>query len=431
MSIKTQLPTFWPTPKSFNVGLFTDLRLYYDALIIAENYKNLTIESLNELLPERVVGLKYVQSFENKTSEDLFRELNSFNFIWKGGITEEGKKLIDDYKNNPIKYHHTLIKKMNDYYTVPGWFVSRLWDLNHNGQGQIVIPSPIKDWQPKPSKREWQNNLWDSELEEVCRETINKTHKFLPDSFPIDTEEWIKNVKTEFERIGQSREQVRFRKTKEIEMVNYFSLRRRLSISMKNVTIKKMFGNLNIKTEKNDFYKLREPVNSRTFMVWCSRLEALELIFYTDYTILPGRLIFPTSVFRNSRSENEHFTELKFLKNPQQQILYLHKPNWFTFKDTFVSTLYEVYQSIYDKDGVIYISLQQLRDEVCRQLRISASTFESFLQKSFELSIKREIDFAISLETDLRDEQKTQVLRRGVFINNVQNSLIAIRAYLN
>ncbi len=115
------------------------------------------------------------------------------------------------------------------------------------------------------------------------------------------------------------------------------------------------------------------------------------------------------------------------MKNSYNEPLYIHMPQWEDCKQLFIDTLIEVYQRYYDKQTIIYISLQDIRDEVCRLLRISPKLFESFLQKTYELSIRRNIRYSISLETDLRLDMKVQINRRGVYLNGIMYSLIAIK----
>ena len=96
--------------------------------------------------------------------------------------------------------------------------------------------------------------------------------------------------------------------------------------------------------------------------------------------------------------------------DPDGACLYIHSPKWEEFKKLFIETLVEVYQKYYNKQTIIYISLQDIRDEVCRLLRINPHTFELFLQKTYELSILHKIRYSISLETDLRLDMKIQIL---------------------
>lgn len=77
---------------------------------------------------------------------------------------------------------------------------------------------------------------------------------------------------------------------------------------------------------------------------------------------------------------------------------------------------------------IIYISLQDIRDEVCRQIRINPKLFDIFLKNTYIESLKGLLQMSISLETDLRQDMKVQINRRGVYIDNNLYTLIAIKS---
>jgi hypothetical protein len=430
---------YWRFNKTHSVGLFTDLNLYYEALALAKNKGYINVTILEKNLLERVIGLKYIETFRKRTFQDLIRELNKFRYIYKNEndffLTESGERLIEYYKNSLNKYYNTLLDKMNSEYGIPGWFIYRLWTINPKGQGQVVIPSPIKSW--KPGKQKWKDNLWGDELSKVTVETHTQINIRLPESFPMPIELWISDVKKEYERLGMQKQRRVAKKDnqdKEKKM-EFFAPRGRLTLAMKNVSVKFLFANKYVTSDTNDFVSneiSKYPINSRTFMVWCPRLETLELVYYSDYfEEIPGRLIYPCSVFVKDR-EMKNFEQIDFIKSPTDEILFRHKPKWLNYREEFVMTLNQSYQQIYNKEGIIYVSLQQVRDEVCRLLRISALTFETFLENAFRESVQRKIEFSIALETDIREDQKSgsQIQRRPVFINNIPNSLIAIKQFI-
>jgi hypothetical protein len=80
----------------------------------------------------------------------------------------------------------------------------------------------------------------------------------------------------------------------------------------------------------------------------------------------------------------------------------------------------------------MYVSLLNVRDEVCRQLRLSAHRFDSLLEIACRTTVRSGVtahdSVSISLESDITSEQKGAVglNRRPVYINNVPHSLIAI-----
>ena len=122
-------------------------------------------------------------------------------------------------------------------------------------------------------------------------------------------------------------------------------------------------------------------------------------------------------------------TVLNYIENPENQCLYIYHPSWKQIRATFITVLYNVYQKLYRDQWIIYVSIQDIRDEVCRQLRISPADFEDFLSKSYQCSLKREIEYSISLETDLRLDMKVQLNRRGVIVDKKMYTLIAIKQF--
>lgn len=436
--ITLDISKYWRFKKSHSVGLFTDMNLFYEALDIGSKRGFINLSILERNLPERVIGLKYIETFQKSTFVDLIRELNRFKYIFKKEndywLTDIAYKLIEARKESQEKYLNVLLEKMNSEYGIPGWLIHRLWVINPIGQGQVVVPSPIKTW--KPNKRKWDDNKWDTELSKVSIETVNQINRKIPGAFPMTLSLWEEQVREEYERLGKltQRRVANKGKANMERKMEYFAPRARLTFAMKNVAVKFLFGNKFVSNERKDFIsnKLsKDPINSRTFMVWCPRLETFGLLYYTDYfEEIPGRLLFPCS-FYSTNKPNRNFYPIEFIQSPEQKMLYKHSPTWSDFKNVFLSTLYECYQARYNKEGIIYVSIQQVRDEVCRLLRINTHTFENFISFAFRESIKREIEFSIALETDIREDQKSgfQILRRPVFINNVPNSLIAIKKY--
>ncbi len=425
----------WNKPTKIGVALFTDLTLFYDAINIGLKKGYLTAHLFKELIEEdetifyRVKGLKYIKDYKKTAFEHLIQELYLFNFVQKKGqryvVTEEGKTLMKLYLQNSNEYYLLLLRKMQEVYTIPGWLIDRLWELNPKGQGQIVIPAPIKSW--KPCSLRWEDKEWNDNLGNICEKTIEKIHENLAGSFPIDKKEWVIEVKKVYEHQGEQRNTQKNAKSNKNNL-QMFSPRKRLTLAMKKATIDLLFN-----SKDNHFGSSREPLNSRSFMVWCPRLETLGLLFYSDYySSIPGRLLFPTCVYREV-SEKTNFEALSDIQHPNEKFLHLFKPTWESFKTLYLENLHEVYQRIYNREGIIYVSLQDIRDEVCRLLRINSNTFEDFLEKSYYASIHREIHLAISLETDIREDQKggSQMLRRGIFIRKVMYSLIAITIFQN
>jgi hypothetical protein len=78
MSLKTPYKEsqFWPAPKKRNVGLFTDLKLFSDALEIGEKQGEFSKTQLAEGLSKRVKGLVFIDELSKRVIDDLVQIFN-------------------------------------------------------------------------------------------------------------------------------------------------------------------------------------------------------------------------------------------------------------------------------------------------------------------------------------------------------------------
>lgn len=419
----------WQSPKLFGVGQFVEMRLYSIVLTIAKSFGYITIELLQQEIPERIKGLIVVNSISKRTYDDLIRELLYFDFLKRNridniySITDEGIQYLDMLAFEPNRAKDLLLKKTQEVFITPGWFVNRLWELNPDEQGQIVIPTPVRSSTVKLPSRLWDDYKWNAQVDTATEETYNQIKKVLPGSFPIEYDVWRDKVIAEYERLGTLKPKTRKRSP-------HFSSRKRLSLAMQNVSVKHFFSKINpLNGELELPDNKRSDMTHRAFMIWCPRLEYFNLLVYTDYLdAIPGRLVFPISKFKEIKTYSG-YSEKLYIENPENQCLYIYHPSWKQIRATFITVLYNVYQKLYRDQWIIYVSIQDIRDEVCRQLRISPADFEDFLSKSYQCSLKREIEYSISLETDLRLDMKVQLNRRGVIVDKKMYTLIAIKQF--
>lgn len=433
----------WSKPKSRSIGLFTDLKLFAEALEVINQNEIVTKNYLKDELPQRLLGLLYVEKQSARGIEDLIRELRAFGWVQsvysssryvaeqKFKITDKGKSALKKYNEDQRSFFRSLTTHLYNLYIIPGWFVHRLWQLNPAGQGEIVIPSPPRDWRPK--SRKWEDNSWNDELL-----IQTKASKFLIDSvtqgaFPIDENLWIKMVEQAWFRLSNlKRRKVAKppsdKKGDKKDKMRTYAPRRRLSMAMREAAVKYLFSNSPPGEDNLDFYGNKAPLAPRTYMAWCPRLVSIELLFYTDaHPFVPGRLIFPTSVFLKS-TESSDFEPINSIKNPSGESLYLHRPKWQSVKKLFFSTIVQEHQKAHTRIGSLYVPLLDIRDEVCRQLRMSAVCFDEFIERALRESILANSKWSISVETDIREDQRSahRLIRRPVWIDGTPHSLIAI-----
>ncbi len=423
----------WPAPRSREVGLFTDLTLYAEALALAIEHGAVTVSLLQRELGQRLQKMRLVLRQSPRTVERLMRELRYFDWLQpRRGTTEglstaphvitpDGQRALTFSRQDARAFRRLLTAKMQQVYVIPGWFIARLWQINPEGQGEIILPAPLADW--RPSSRSWDNNHWDDALREQTLAAAQRARDASLNAFPICDEDWLSAVQRAWERLSALKPRSRRKQSPAS-----YSPRTRLTLAMREASVGLLFDRVPYGSSQPDFSGSRPPIYLRTFMGWCPRLEALELIFYTDWhPQVAGRLLFPTSAFRPS-APTERFERLNGIQHPGGDPLWLHRPAWTAVRDSFLSTLISVHRHYATHIGTLYVSLLDVRDEVCRQLRLSSLCFDYFLEQIVRELPARDFPWSVAVETDIREEQSSGAgqLRRPVYLEGVPHTLIAL-----
>ncbi len=423
----------WPLPRSREVGLFTDLTLYAEALALAQEYGAVTVSLLQRDLGQRMQKMRLVLRQSERTVERLMRELRYFDWLKpRPGsaeklstaphvITSEGQQALTLSRKDARAFHRLLTVKMQQVYVIPGWFTARLWQINPKGQGEVILPAPLDDW--RPSSRDWNDTAWDKTLHTQTLAAAQQARRASLNAFPIHDEDWLSAVQRAWDRLST----LKPRSQRKRGPTSY-SPRTRLALAMREASVGLLFDRVPYGADEPDFPGSRPPIYLRTFMGWCPRLEALEMIFYTDWhPQVAGRLLFPTSVFRPSAPE-EQFEQLDKIRHPNGDPLWLHQPTWDIMRTSFLNTLIAVHQHQMMRSGALYVSMLDVRDEVCRQLRLSSLCFDRFLEQAVRELPTSDFPWSVAVETDIREEQSSGAgqLRRPVYLGGVPHTLIAL-----
>lgn len=423
----------WSVPRSREVGLFTDMTLYAEALELAREGGAVTASALQFKLGQRLQKMRLVLRQSKRTVERLMRELRYFGWLQplrKTGeklstaphtVTPEGDSALTLSRQDSRAFRRLLTIKMQEIYVIPGWFIARLWQINPEGQGETILPVPVADW--RPPSRSWDDNHWGETLRVQTLVTARQAREASPGAFPVSDEDWLSAARQAWERLSALKPRGQ-RKQGHIT----YSPRTRLTLAMREAGVKLLFGRVPYGQKEPDFAGERPPVYLRTFMGWCPRLETLELAFYTDWhPRVAGRFMFPTSVFRPS-AQTQRFERLSEIRHPNNDPLWLHQPAWTVVRDSFRSTLISVHQHYAARIGTLYVSLLDVRDEVCRQLRLSSSRFDRFLEQTMQELPCHNYPWSVAVETDIREEQSSGAgqLRRPVYLESIPHTLIAL-----
>jgi hypothetical protein len=438
--MKPEMPT-WQMPPSRSYAALSDCGLYAEVLQVAEKEPFVSparLTSEEEGLRQRMRRLHLVQFPTKANITALVNAMQEFGWVAEHpgsrgqfAITKEGREVARECSLNPRAFRRRLAIELHKRYVIPGWFVSRLYAINPLGEGEVVLPAPPKS--EKTERFAWTRNEWQEEYEEVALRSARSANESFPGSFPVPMDHWISEIKRTWNYLGSLNPPVPRKKRgrPEKRRVATFGTRERLMHAMREAAINLLFG-AKLADAAPDFTSSKPPVPPRAFRVWCPRLEELELIFYTDYhPSVSGRLMVPCSAFRYS-AKSPPFVSLDTIYDPQQRQLWLYQPRWEDVKGQFLKVLLDTYRRLSKKVGAMYVSLLNVRDEVCRRLRLSSEGFDGLLDHAYRDTIRSSLFgskfISISLETDITDEQKGAVglNRRPVYINAVPHSLIAM-----
>ena len=392
----------------------------------------MTASYLQQELSQRLRKLLFIEQQSPTVAHQLVRELRLFGWLRaeensarrpanaSHTLTPEGTEALRESQHDKRGFRRRLAVRMHQVYIVPGWFVARLWQINPDGQGEIILPAPWPGWQPQ--SRPWKECSWNKELETHTLQAVQKVRHVSPTGFPIEENRWTAEVRKAWER----RSLLRPRGVEAKKATPSYRPRRRLAQAMREASVRLLFNRVSYGGPESDFPPNAPRLDPRTFMAWCPRLESLEFIFYSDWhPRVHGRILFPAAVFR-SQASSDRFEAMPQIVDPDGRRLWLHQPKWPIMQDQFWKTLVAAHRRISPHVNSMYVSLLDVRDEVCRQLRLSAARFDEFLGNA--LDDMQRSDFSISIETDIREEQRSGygLLRRPVYIRGVPHTLIAV-----
>jgi hypothetical protein len=420
----------WPKPRHRDVGVFSDLSLYEDALALADELHIITAPSLKENLRPRFRSLHLVEAQSASAAGKLLQELQLFGWLEttrspsrphhqpQATITPQGRIALEAARSDRRTFLRFVAERLHHVYVVPGWFVNRLWTINP-GQGEVIFPSPSAAWSPTPATSH--AKLWTVELEDQTQQSAGRARTANPSAFPVDDVAWGTAVRAAWERL---RDRKIRRPTPGGDHVT--SSRSGLTLAMRAASLTLLFGRTPFRNGQPDIED-ETPVTPKTLKPWCPRLQALELIGYTDWhPNVEGRLLFPTALFR-SFGERGRFEELPGIRHPDGRTLFLHQPSWEEWSERFWQTLAAVYDETFRRVQARYVSLPDVRDEVSRRLRLSPSLFDCFLEHALA-KVPEDDGWHLSIETDMREDLRTArgLMRRPVYVRGVPHTLISV-----
>jgi hypothetical protein len=420
----------WPAPRHPQIALVGDLTVLADVLAIVASQPDATAALVMRALAPRLRAGRQVERYGPATVHGVLEELSHYDWLRHRvdevgakrhrvySVTDEGEVAARVAAAGGRPFLRLIAGRIQDACTIPGWFVDRLWKINPTS-GEVILPAPVLDWEASATARS--SGSWGPELEQTTVETARSARCAAHAAFPIAEADWVRSVADAWEHVRG-----RKRKKSAIAPDHFPWSRAGLALAMRIASLRLLFGGTPYGFTSPDI-PVERPLSVKTLKPWCPRLQALELIGYTDH--LPGvsgRLLYPTSVFRRSASADQ-YVHVETTCHPDGCSLYLHQPSWQTIRERFWQILVAAYQGVMKRVHSRYVSLLDVRDEVCRQLRLSPLAFDEHFARLLEESLLAG-SWQISIETDAREGQQAggQAERRPVYVNNTPYTLIAL-----
>ena len=420
----------WPAPRQPQIALVGDLTVHADVLAIVAAQPDATVALVNRELAPRLRASRQVERYGPATVRGVLEELSHYGWLSSriadvGGkrqrvysISDTGTSAERMAAEGSRLFLRLFADRMQAAYTIPGWFVDRLWKINPTS-GEVILPAPVPDWEASSAARD--AGVWCRELEQLTEESAHAARRASPSAFPVTDQDWVRAVTEAWEHVKG-----RKRRTKSAALDNFAWTRAGLALAMRIAALRLLFCGTPYGHTTPDI-PIERPLAVKTLKPWCPRLQTFEMIGYTDsLPEVSGRLLYPTSVFRES-APGDQYTRVETICHPDGRSLYIHLPAWEGVRERFWQILIAAYQGVTKRVLSRYVSLLDVRDEVCRQLRLSTLAFDEHFARLLEEPLLA-CSWQVSIETDVREGQQAggQAERRPVYVNNTPYTLIAL-----
>jgi len=332
---------------------------------------------------------------------DILREMTQIGWTESDAnrvfrLSEEGQRLVRD---GIVEQQEALARELvvaNDRVKdrIASRILGRLWEINPNNQGAVIIPKPtipddlgsdkdaIVTWLAEHSA-EW--------LKGLSREMSGFPQELSPEKLASDV---IKVIKENWEKLSSPER------------------RKRLQQSLRDQFLHKVFGSLDLL--------------SRELQIWQSRLDWAGLTMTArDLSGVAGAVWFPVGGFRKELAEG--FVKVDGLIY-QSREYYVYSPSGEEFEEKFLNVLFEEYLRRQKEEGVEYVSLPVVRDRVCYRLRLGAWLFQSLLENLFPKCVRGEVIYGMAIEVDITPAERRRLEHTiPIVISGVPRYVLAMR----
>ena len=151
-----------------------------------------------------------------------------------------------------------------------------------------------------------------------------------------------------------------------------------------------------------------KTISGRSLEALSSRLAKMEIMGYSDY-IYKGRLLFlcswvvpllNASADRQVSNDYKKFSLESLKSETQAYCLVMHQPEYPHIKNKFEESLVRTFDKLYFRQFKQFVSIPDLRENVCLDLKISAKSFDKLMKNAYNDSFYGESSLEITLAYD-------------------------------
>lgn len=414
--------------KPQSVNKFYFLEYFYVLLKSIESYSNQdnVFDSFKNLKQEHQLGeSKYKKlTFEkeelSKTQVDRYRytfeqvigEAEAYGLIHKKKeellLSEKGHKALIVYQEKGLlEFNRYLLPLMENKYHAFYYLINFFYRANKKKGGLLIFPNY------SPLKLHFE------------RADIKTT---------VDIEHYssvlVKKMEEEIaEYIGEKRDLEKQHNTLMERLIKTGLLpseKNERFVPKKYNSIIKRFRDFWLNYFLKDIYGYQYSLNS--FDIWIYRGKQIGIMHATEfYPNSNGRIVYPTSIIIDFKASKD-FNKIFEYNNGYS--LFIHHPSWDNeqTQEEFVKSLTNAYFDVRKTSRSYFVSLADVREIVCYNMKIPEYLFDDFLKKAYRLNLTKQLNIHFSLEADKLPQETNAIYikREPVMIDDRYRNIIAI-----
>ena len=355
--------------------------------------------------------LKSKDQYEYTFSQVLL-ECKNFNLLQENKetkeilLTDDGQKLLQAYKTNKAQYKKLLLHIMEKKYNAFHYLLNKFYNISPKKSGLIIFPN----YSPTDlgfNKNDFKTNqaVYDY-IKSYEQKIINDVKKYINQDITISSE----SQQLIYEL--QEKQYISENRSFKFDIKKYNAVVRKTQVFWRNRLLQ--------------FYGIKGRWQS--FEIWIYRAKQMGLLnttpFYPDFL---GQIIYPISLITSKEIKNSANYE-KVMQYSNGDMLYRRNLLWNTIENDFYNELWNVYSELKKRNRINFLSLHNIKEIVCYNLKISYEQFSEFLNIAYRKSLKGSTSYTISLEADKLPEETNAIYikREPIFINGKNRNIISL-----